>query len=308
MRAPSAAPVGRAADRRTPEAERRCRRSVGGRCKGGAAVQRRGPADGPMALSGASELHWLQDPAGALWHQPEGVGLGRSTQRRRLHHTHLLAHVRLGPLLPHALLQRYELIPPRLPHLWGHLQRRRGRAPVRLHAPRSSHAVSGAPRARHGMQIGGARENTGRRALPGARWPRWPVLLAHVPAAPTAGRKPTCSGSSAAGVPSSSLYWKQPMRSKRKVEQKSTSSRCSASLSPAGQAGREDARVKDTNGLQRDSSTLKGWPAGCALPHSRVYARADVLSAWGRSMLAPCHVGTAGPRRPAPPANRPGFK
>jgi hypothetical protein len=37
-------------------------------------------------------------------------------------------------------------------------------------------------------------------------------------------RRPTWSGSSAAGVPSSSLYWKQPRRSKRKERTKSTSS------------------------------------------------------------------------------------
>lgn len=35
---------------------------------------------------------------------------------------HLLAHVRLGPFLADALLQRYELVAPSLPHLGGHLQ------------------------------------------------------------------------------------------------------------------------------------------------------------------------------------------
>ena len=45
--------------------------------------------------------------------------------------------------------------------------------------------------------------------------------------------KRTCSAISAAGVPSSSLYWKAPMRWNLKEEQKSTSSRWSASDSPA---------------------------------------------------------------------------
>ena len=50
----------------------------------------------------------------------------------------------------------------------------------------------------------------------------------------------TCSGSSAAGVPSSALYWKQPMRSNLKLVQKSTSSRCCSSVSPArGSTGRQ---------------------------------------------------------------------
>jgi len=157
--------------------------------------------------------------------------------------THLLAHPRLGPLLPQQLLQRHQLVAPRLPHLVFDLcgcKSRQGvfsgwrSAPARRSKPLvlDQECATWAHHSRVRLQ----QENSAQQCtnpIASLRCLELHLQTRNCTWQRTAAR--TCSGSSAAGVPSSALYWKQPMRSNLKLVQKSTSSRCCSSVSPAGQ-------------------------------------------------------------------------
>lgn len=237
--------------------------------------------------------------------------------------THLLSHQRLGPLLAQPLLLGDELVPPRLPHLGRQLSRwasafgwsevgwggggisNKLRFLPAWHRPPSPVSTS----------RGGTQQCHPPTPLPASQSPSHPagrtcsgssamgVLFflptCHLPPCThiadtllTHSRTPhhTCSGSSAAGVPSSSLYWKAPMRSKRKEAQKSTSSRWSASLSPA---------IGWTGGGRRAGSTDRHWRDGPGLCTSvRLRCQTGLID------LAPCRAPPTHPIEHPPRSNQ----